>query len=188
MFVFTLWEKAPATIIRSVLAPKALGFCDGASGSLIFPDASSYNSTFGWDELPVIAAVDILFYQSDFVDLGTIEANTSLDFFLIANGANGTNSRTNTFWTDIDTNPDGINHVVSFCYLIAIINPEFEDLYGGGDRDFNDILVVMDIGSENARALIPAMNQARLFYLPCFLPARGYIVASNNTIVARHWA
>ena len=53
-------------------------------------------------------------------------------------------------------NADGINHVVAFAYVMAnspylIIG--FEDLVGGGDRDFNDILFAVDIGIANVKDL-----------------------------------
>ncbi|MGI9241424.1 MAG: DUF4114 domain-containing protein, partial [Verrucomicrobiales bacterium] len=88
----------------------------------------------------------------DFVDLGTLEAGTSLDFFLIANGANG---GSNVFTNDSTANPDGIQHMVSFAlegspYLLI----GFEDLLNGGDRDFNDLLFAVEIGTSNVEALI----------------------------------
>lgn len=53
-------------------------------------------------------------------------------------------------------NPDGINHVVSFAYAMKdspYLILGFEDLYGGGDRDFNDLLFAVDIGAINVAAL-----------------------------------
>ena len=79
-------------------------------------------------------------------------AGTSLDFFLISNGANG---GTNTYWTNTADNPDKFNHVVA----LAPENSDmlvigFEDLYGGGDKDYNDLVFAVDIGEENMAALI----------------------------------
>ncbi|MEM6645882.1 MAG: DUF4114 domain-containing protein [Bacteroidota bacterium] len=92
----------------------------------------------------------------DFVNLGTMSAGTTLDFFVISNGYNKPYNA--TYWADLNANPDGINHVVGFIlenspYLIV----GFEDLWGGGDRDFNDVLIAVDIGIENAEALVADM-------------------------------
>ncbi|MGB0682587.1 MAG: Ig-like domain-containing protein [Magnetovibrionaceae bacterium] len=58
---------------------------------------------------------------------------------------------------DFGINPDDMQHAVSG------INPEgdglmigFEDLLGGGDNDFNDIVFEVDIGPVNARMLDPS--------------------------------
>ncbi|GAB5519817.1 MAG: hypothetical protein RhofKO_20680 [Rhodothermales bacterium] len=92
----------------------------------------------------------------DFVNLGTMSAGTTLDFFVISNGYN--KPYNHTYWADENHNPDGINHVVGFIlenspFLIV----GFEDLYNGGDRDFNDVLIAIDIGIENAEALVADM-------------------------------
>jgi hypothetical protein len=76
-----------------------------------------------------------------------------LNFFLIANGASG---GFNQFSTDQSVNPDGINHVVAFAYAVpssSFLIIGFEDLFGGGDRDFNDLLFAVDIGARNIAAL-----------------------------------
>ena len=85
---------------------------------------------------------------------GTFRGGTSLDFFLISNGAQGGKD---VFSTDTAQNRDGINHVVSFVharkdspYLII----GFEDMYGGGDNDFNDMLFAVDIGDQASASLI----------------------------------
>jgi hypothetical protein len=121
---------------------------------LVFPDASSALSYFKDADTDVgdsfrNSSTPVL--PGDFVDLGTFDAGTQLDFFLIANGAFGGN---NTYTADADSNPDGIQHVVSFAiegssYLLV----GFEDLYGGGDRDFNDLVFAVDIGSANVSYL-----------------------------------
>jgi len=119
---------------------------------LIFPDASSRVSSYDpastkrrTNSMPLL--------PGDFVDLGSFVAGSELDFFLIANGAN---RGSNVYSTDGSINPDGINHVVSFAYAAEnspylIIG--FEDLFGGGDRDFNDLLFAVDIGVSNVAAL-----------------------------------
>jgi hypothetical protein len=119
--------------------------------SLIFPDASTSGSYLNPTEseyrsrrAPVA--------EGDFVDLGNFEADTQLNLFLIANGANGGKT---TFYTDGSLNPDGIEHFVVLAtpdspYLLV----GAEDLLGGGDEDYNDIVVAIDVGVQNAKQLI----------------------------------
>ena len=125
---------------------------EGTNPELIFPDASSYdswytegNTTQGYrsESYPLL--------PGDYVDLGTMDAATQLDFFLIANGANGGRD---VYTAHDQYNPDGIQHVVSYAlegspYLII----GFEDLYGGGDQDYNDLVFAVDIGYRNVQTL-----------------------------------
>lgn len=126
---------------------------DGLSGDagLIFPDASTSNSYLSpatddarTESAPVASG--------DFVDLGSFDAGTQLNLFLIANGANG---GTNTYYTDSALNADGIEHFVVLAtadspYLLIGV----EDLYGGGDEDYNDVVIALDIGKTNVKKLI----------------------------------
>lgn len=121
---------------------------------LIFPNASSSASTFD-PSSKLVRTTSAPLLPGDFSDLGRFSAGTKLDFFLIANGALGGKY---VYTTEASSNPDRINHVVSFAYAMKdspylIIG--FEDLYGGGDRDFNDLLFAVDIGAVNVRALTP---------------------------------
>ena len=69
---------------------------------LVFLDASSQRSGKRKERFPV--------QPGDFADVGRVAQGSFLDFFLIANGANG-GSR---IWSmDKAANSDGINHVVS---------------------------------------------------------------------------
>ena len=78
----------------------------------------------------------------DFVDLGNFTAGTRLDFFLLANGTNN-----GTFFsTNQSLNKDGIIHAVTLsangsAYLIL----GFESTMNGGDRDYNDFLLAVEI-------------------------------------------
>ena len=62
---------------------------------------------------------------------------------------------------DYSLNADGIPHTV------GLLNADrgdiilgFEDLYNGGDRDFDDSVFTIDIGSANARVLDPSVNHS----------------------------
>lgn len=123
---------------------------------LIFPDASSSNSYLssgngGRTESAPLQA-------GDFVDLGTQDAGTHLDFFLISNGANGGR---NVYATDDSVNPDGINHAVTHSFALddsPYLLIGFEDLFGGGDEDFNDLVFVVDVGVNNVKYLTEAAS------------------------------
>jgi Domain of unknown function (DUF4114)/PEP-CTERM motif len=106
----------------------------------------------------------------DGVNIGNITAGTQLDLWLRADGLNRGNSA-NIFGTKTASNADGLQHAVAYAYNNYILLA-FEDLYGGlyasgvdsatgkwnegSDRDFNDVVVVLDIGEANVRALIGA--------------------------------
>ena len=110
----------------------------GSDPKLIFPDASERSGTTRTTSEPL--------KSGDFVNMGNFSANTQLNFFLIANGASG---GTTTYSTN-HINPDNLIHAVAFTlpgtpYLLI----GFEDLYGGGDRDYNDILFTLDVGRAN---------------------------------------
>jgi len=138
---------------------------------LIFPDATSSDSYLGDVSNTGVRSASAPLLPGDFVDLGNFEAGTQLDFFLIANGANG---GTNVFSTDTSVNPDGINHVYALAdspYLLI----GFEDLYGGGDLDFNDLLFVVDIGTANVNALTNAPEPSTLMSLGSFILFAMYL-------------
>lgn len=105
--------------------------------------------------------VDAPLRAGDFVELGLGGNGWQLDFFLIGDAfrlwkaGNRTSSSFVWYWNDQEKNGDGIQHVVAFAmpdspYILI----GFEDLYGGGDRDYNDALFVVDIGMENVVSLI----------------------------------
>jgi len=130
---------------------------------LIFPDASSSASSYDPRAGGRSASLPLL--PGDFVNLGEMNKGSKLDFFLIANGAQAGKVYTKNdsltlaksaqvFSTDRSVNKDGINHVVAFAtpnspYLVLA----FEDMWGGGDRDFNDVIIAVDIGARNVAAL-----------------------------------
>lgn len=106
----------------------------------------------------------------DGVKVGNVTAGTQLDLWLRADGLNRGNSA-NIFGTNTASNADGLQHAVAYAYNNYILLA-FEDLYGdlyasgvdpatgkgneGSDRDFNDVVVVLDIGEANVKALIGA--------------------------------
>ncbi len=151
---------------------------------LIFPDASSRNRYVDGPASDRQAGRNRSnpLAPGDFVDLGTIEGGSTLDFFLIANGAFG---GSNVYTTDAAVNPDRINHTVALAsdgspYLVI----GFEDLYGGGDRDFNDLVFAVDIGAANLAAITATPEPAMVMTLGLFgsavaLRIRGKRAAKN---------
>ncbi|MGG6267891.1 MULTISPECIES: PEP-CTERM sorting domain-containing protein [unclassified Leptolyngbya] len=96
----------------------------------------------------------------DTVKLGKIKGGSQLDFGLRADGFRG---GTNIFGTQVDKNPDRLQHVVAYAIGTRHILLGFEDLFGelgatGGknqnsDRDFNDVVFVVDVGENNLKIL-----------------------------------
>lgn len=123
------------------------------SAQLIFPDASSSVSSYDPASKAIRTASNPLL-PGDFVNLGEYKAGGRLDLALIANGVFGGKD---VFVASPAQNSDRITHVVSFAlkdspYLIVA----FEDLRGGGDRDYNDVVVAIDIGRANVAKLVSA--------------------------------
>lgn len=90
----------------------------------------------------------------DWVDLGSFKAGTKLDFQLLSNNINGgisENGVKGIFGLDKALNPDGLQHVMAYYYKDYLVLG-FEDLWGGGDKDYNDTVFAIDIGKANARA------------------------------------
>ena len=126
---------------------------------LIFANASTPANGSRTMQDPLLAG--------DFVDLGTKAAGSLLDFFLIANGAYGNG---NVFTANTARNADNTPHVVSFVvanspYLII----GFEDLWNGGDKDYNDLVFAVNIGAQNVKNLISAPEPATLLTMSGFL-------------------
>ena len=89
----------------------------------------------------------------DFIQLPTVNAGQQLAFFCYSNeSSNGTPA--NVWYNGASNNSDGFQHMIAFFpdnsqYIII----GFEDYPGGGDKDCNDVMFVVDIGAENAAAL-----------------------------------
>ena len=98
--------------------------------------------------------------------MGTFNAGTKLDFFLIANGASGGST---VFSSQESLNGDGFtHHVAAFTpqvFAVPQLNSPyvfiaFKDMWGGGDRDINDAVIALNIGAANVRALLATPEPA----------------------------
>ncbi len=94
----------------------------------------------------------------DFVDLGKLPAGTQLNFFLIAHDGQGHN----TYSVIKERNPDRIEHMVAMAvegtsYLLV----SFEDMFGGGDADYEDCVFAVEMSMDNVAALIGKLDPWR---------------------------
>ena len=145
---------------------------------IIFPNASSSVGPITSGETGTRSA-DQPLLPGDFVNLGVMKAGTKLDFFLLANGANGGT----TAWSTSGNNPDGINHVASLsARMFAIPNIDspylfiaFEDLWGGGDKDYNDAVFAINVGAATINHLVATPEPATWASLASFLGLAVYI-------------
>ena len=128
---------------------------------LIFPDASVPDAYFKGKRNPK-RTQDFPVLPGDFVDLGTFSSGQKLDFFLVADDKKNNHP---VYDANPATNPDGINHMVAFSYAVEdspYLLIGFEDLYKGGDNDFNDLVFAVDIGADNVAALVAAPEPGTL--------------------------
>jgi len=111
----------------------------------------------------------------DFVNLGKVAAGTPLDFFLIANGANGGN----TVFTSggAAANPDGLAHTGGFTasvFAVPQLNSpylfiNFKDEWNGGDLDYNDAIIAINVGAATIHSLFATPEPSMYLTLGGFL-------------------
>ena len=147
-------------------------------------EGAGYKNSFGWYDAstdPTISQNRNIIWENasgtgpglqgggqlavgDSVSLGELPAGTELGFFITANGYYNPNNP--TFYTEIGSNPDGIEHVIAGATgedgLLAL---GFEDLLGGGDRDYNDLMIAIDIGLENVIQVVAAAPEPEIWLL-----------------------
>ncbi len=148
-----------------------------STAALIFPDASSGSSGYQEaDSIPGVRTASQPLLPGDFENIGKFAAGTKLDFFLLSNGAN--NYWANTFSTQEALNSDGFTqHVASFTpqiFAVPQLNSpyiflSFEDLYGGGDKDINDTIIALNVGTATVHSLLatpePSMTASLVGFL-----------------------
>jgi hypothetical protein len=145
------YDNALGVTIATVSAPTS----NPTSGTeyLVFPlGHSSITPVCGTGTPGTRYATEPLL-PGDFVQLPTVNAGQQLAFFLMANmDSNG--NPADVYYNGASINADGYQHLIAFFpnnsqYLII----GFEDMNGGGDKDCNDLMFVVDIGPNNAAAL-----------------------------------
>ncbi|MBP0021080.1 MAG: DUF4114 domain-containing protein [Cyanobacteria bacterium SBLK] len=103
----------------------------GTTKEIIFDDISSPNSILRNSDGPLSLGQG--------VSLGDFEGETYIEFFLKSNGKNGGQ---NFFGFDPTENPDGFPHVLAYT-IDDFVLIGFEDLWNGGDKDYNDTVFVV---------------------------------------------
>ncbi|HRX83041.1 MAG TPA: right-handed parallel beta-helix repeat-containing protein, partial [Pirellulaceae bacterium] len=103
---------------------------------LLFPDCS-----YDGNE-------NVRLQRGDFVNLGLIKQGTKLDLLVIPNGAGGgLGGRNYRLYTTPSLSDDQRQHYVGFWIEdTPLLLFGAEDLLGGGDNDFEDVMVVLDFG------------------------------------------
>lgn len=116
----------------------AMGYSAALAGSdvegqrkLIFPDVS--DGTWGGT---------VYLRPGDWVDLGHFRAGTQLEFFIVRDGARGGRE---VFTNKDHRNPHGLQHMVAWVLGDRFVLVGFEDVVGGGDLDYNDVVFVVDL-------------------------------------------
>lgn len=144
---------------------------NSTDAKLIFPDASLPSSYFTANGAGRNRRETAPLWEGDFVDLGTLDAGTSINPFVVSDGANNqTNGDIFTAFTN--QNADGLQHFVALAiegtsYLLIGV----EDAYGG-DQDYNDVVFALDIGADNVTYLasqaVPLPPAALALIAPAF--------------------
>ncbi len=114
----------------------AVGVKLGADHKLLFPDCS-YDGVHG-----------VRLQRGDFVELGLVEKGTKLDLLVIPNGGNGgLGGRYYRLYSTPSLSDDKRQHYVGFWIEdTPLLLFGAEDLLGGGDNDFEDVMIVLDFG------------------------------------------
>jgi hypothetical protein len=83
----------------------------------------------------------------DFYLLKNLQAKSVLDFYLISNGANGGKDK----FGSLSAGSDGLMHVIGLNSPVNAYNSDsgylilgFEDTLGGGDGDYNDVIIAIE--------------------------------------------
>jgi hypothetical protein len=118
-----------------------LGYATTQAGSaaagvrkIVIPDVS--DGTFGGPEMVV---------AGDWVELGNFPRGTAFEFFIVRDAVNGGR---HVFTNQDHLNPDRIQHLSAWLLGDRYVLLGFEDLLNGGDLDYNDVVVVVDLSPD----------------------------------------
>lgn len=129
-----------------------VNFEDDRGPKLVFPDASTmYSYLNDEDTMREYTSEDCPLVPGDFVDIGSVDAGSVLDFFIIPRGAH---EATEVYGIETSLNEDQTCHMrVLGMVGESVIVLGFEDLKNGGDRDYDDPIIAVDIGANNIRSI-----------------------------------
>ncbi|MGL5081546.1 MAG: DUF4114 domain-containing protein [Microcoleaceae cyanobacterium] len=86
----------------------------------------------------------------DYKSLGTLKAGTQLDFFLNRDAAE---RKVDDIWyTNTLLNTDGLQHAMAYAIDNYVVLA-WEDIKGGGDKDYNDVVIALELGKKNISAI-----------------------------------
>ena len=142
-----------ATSGSQVQTGKIFGDASCSTGDRSFPNFSKFCPN-PHDALPGKVAPYKPLNIGDWVNIGSFQAGTKLDFQLVPNDINGgiyENGVKGIFGLDQALNPDNLQHAIAYYYKDYLVLG-FEDIWGGGDKDYNDTVFAIDIGKANVRA------------------------------------
>lgn len=120
---------------------------------MVFKDVSCRSAEPGCGLGSSISEAEAL-KLGDYISVGNLKAGTNLDFEVLKNGYG--NSNPTVWYVDKNKNIDDLQHVIAYEYEGYLILA-WEDLHGGGDRDYNDVVFAIDIGENNLNK-IPTVN------------------------------
>jgi len=140
-------------------SPIKLTASGGTTGeAVVFPNLSGYNSILPNSSGPL--------WKGDWVQLSMMEAGTQLNLSVTPNGVYQPNAR--SLSTDPSLNPVSQYNPNSPVYWVAYADPNqtlpllvlgYEDIVGtGSDNDFNDGLLVLDVGPQNFQSIFQSAN------------------------------
>lgn len=115
-------------------ATSMAGSFDAGERKIVLPDVS--DGTFGGPTLLV---------AGDWVELGDFPRGTSFEFFIVRNAVNGGRD---VFTNQDHLNPDRIQHLSAWLLGDRYVLLGFEDLLNGGDLDYNDVVIVVDLSPD----------------------------------------
>lgn len=133
----------------------SLGMFSGENvdAALLFPDASStYSDGQGngtSEDYPVL--------PGDFIDIGSVESGSYLDLFIIPQGAS--EEASDAYVTDKSLNEDQTSHMKVLGYVDNSIVIGFEDMKNGGDQDYLDVVIAVDVGEGNLEPIAAELEK-----------------------------
>lgn len=157
------------------------------TASLVFPNTGSTVSSWPAGGPVGVRNTTQPVLPGDFVNMGNFAAGSKLDFFLVADGAN--NYWGSIFSADEALNDDGFNqHVAAFTGSVfaqpqlnsPYIFLAFKDMWGGGDKDMNDVVMALNVGTANVRALLATPEPAMPLTFGACLGLAFFAVRKNQ--------
>lgn len=115
----------------------------------------------------------------DYVHVGELKAGTTLDFQVLQNGFGKTNPT--TWYTTTNRNSDNLQHLIAYEYENYLILA-WEDLTGGGDLDYNDVVFAVDIGKKNVDSINTENNAAPVAQDDLFTTDEDTVLTEENVL------